>query len=456
MIQNKHFQVVIVGGGISGAIAGISAARAGVSTLIIEQNGFLGGMLTAAGVGPMMTFHAGEKQVIQGITGELIERLKTKGLSTGHISDTTGYTYSVTPFDLEGMKRELENMLLESGGTLLYHTMLAEVIKEKQKIKELLICNKAGLSKISGDVFIDATGDADLSAWSGVDFVKGRESDGLSQPMTMKLRMYNVDISKIRSFIKENPQEFPRLKGDTSIIDKAERLSIGGFVNILKTAREQGEISFSREDVLFFETSNPGEVIINTSRITGLDSTDPYELTKGEIEGRRQAEEISRFLKKRIPGFENAVLSYTGPSIGIRSSRQIKGLYTITEDDVIKGKKFEDTVVCYAYPIDIHSPTGENTLSTHLDQGEYYTIPYRALINGQVENLITVGRCISGNFASQAAFRTTPGAGAIGHAGGAASAIAAKSGKPFTELDYSEIKKLLIEQEAFLGYKEMR
>lgn len=453
MIKNKQFEIIIVGGGISGAIAGISAARAGTDTLIIEQNGFLGGMLTAAGVGPMMTFHAGETQVIKGITGELVDRLKVRGLSPGHIIDSTGYTYSVTPFDLEGMKIELESMFIEAGGTLLYHTMLAEVIKDKNNIAELIICNKSGLSRIKGKVYIDATGDADLSAWSGVDFVKGREGDGLSQPLTMKLRMYGVNIPAVKDFIRNHPEEFPRLKGDTSIIDKTERLSIGGFVNILKEARDCGEISFQREDVLFFETSNKGEVIINTSRITGLDSTNPYELTKGEIEGRKQAAEIAAFMKKRIPGFENSVLIFTGPSIGIRSSRQIKGLYTIKESDILTGRKFNDAVVCNGYPIDIHSPSGENTLSTHLKWGEYYTIPYRALINDKVDNLITVGRCISGNFAAQAAFRTTPGAGAIGHAGGAAAAISIKTGKSFRELNYEDIKQLLVEQQAFLGYK---
>jgi flavin-dependent dehydrogenase len=129
---NKPFDVIVVGGGISGAMAGIGAARAGAKTLVVEQYGFLGGMLTAAGVGPMMTFHAGDEQVIRGTTGELIDRLKEKGQSPGHIFDTTGYTYSVTPFDVEGMKRELELMLTEAGGEVLYHAMLASVDFEAQ------------------------------------------------------------------------------------------------------------------------------------------------------------------------------------------------------------------------------------------------------------------------------------------------------------------------------------
>ena len=110
-MNNNQYDIIVVGGGISGAIASIAAARLGSKVLIVEQRACLGGMLTTSGVGPMMTFHAGEKQVIQGITGELIDRLVAKGKSPGHIFDTTGYTYSVTPFDAEAMKFELEKML---------------------------------------------------------------------------------------------------------------------------------------------------------------------------------------------------------------------------------------------------------------------------------------------------------------------------------------------------------
>lgn len=448
--MKKKYELIIVGGGISGVIAGISAAREKIDTLIIEQNGFFGGMLTSAGVGPMMTFHAGKTQVIQGITGELIDRLKQKGLSTGHIPDTTGYTYSVTPFDIEGMKSELECMYLEAGGQILFHSMLANVVTENRKIKEITICNKAGLSILEADYYIDASGDGDLAAWAGVEFIKGRESDGISQPMTMKLRMYGVDIPLIRKFIHANPDEFPRLKGDTSIIDKSERLSIGGFTKTLKRAKDAGDFTFSREDVLFFETNNLGEVIINSSRIPNLDSTNPADLTKGEIEGRKQAKELLHFFIKYIPGFKNATLSFTGPSIGIRSSRQIKGKYTITKEDILTGRKFKDAVVCNGYPVDIHSPTGEDTYSEHLKWGEYYTIPYRSMINNQIDNLITVGRCISGDFEAQAAFRTTPGAGAIGHAGGAASVIAIQQSKDYKDLHINEIQELLLKQNAFL------
>lgn len=446
----KEYDVVVVGGGISGAMATVAAAKNGGKALVIDKNGFLGGMLTASGVGPMMTFHAGETQVIQGITGELIQRLVARGKSPGHIFDTTGFTYTVTPFDLEAMKIELEDMVLENGGEILYHTMLADVKVENQKIKEITICNKAGLSKVMAKVFVDATGDADLSMMAGVDFTKGRPSDGVSQPMTMKLRMNNVNMEKVRAFIKANPDEFPRLKGDTSIIDNSDRLSIGGFVKMLKKAQDKGDISFKREDVLFFETNNYGEVIVNTSRLLGYDSTNPSSLSKAEIEGRKQARELENFLKANIPGFENAQMEFTGPSIGVRGSRQIKGVYTLTGEDLITCRKFEDGIAHSGYPIDIHNPDGEGTKAKKLKWGEYYSISYRSLINDKISNMVTVGRCISADFEAQAAIRLTPTVGAIGHAGGVAASIMAKDGLESNEVDIKELRRVLLEQKAFL------
>jgi hypothetical protein len=444
------YDVVVVGGGISGAVAAIAAGRAGAKSLLLERFGFLGGMLTAAGVGPMMTFHAGATQVVQGITGELIERLQAKGHSIGHIPDTTGFTYSVTPFDPEGMKRELEIMAIDAGVDILYHTTLADGTVENGQLVDILICNKAGLERCQARVFIDATGDADLSARIGVPFEKGRKSDGLAQPMTMKLRLYNVDIPRIKNFIKDHPEEFPRLKGETHGIDLSPRLSIGGFVKTFGRAKADGAISFEREDLLFFETNNPGEVIVNTSRITGLDATDPKQLTQGEIEGRRQAEELYRFLKGYVPGFEQAIVHSTGPQIGVRSSRQVRGVYTLTRDDVASGKKFEDSVVCYGYPVDIHNPSGSGTEASHLQWGDYYTIPYRSLINSGIRNIVNVGRGISAEFEAQSAFRTTPGSGAIGHAGGCASYLALSYGDDFSKVPVGELQDMLRSQGAFL------
>ncbi|MGV2881710.1 MULTISPECIES: FAD-dependent oxidoreductase [Paenibacillus] len=448
-----NYEVIVAGGGVSGSIAAIAAARAGAKTLIVESGGFMGGTLTAAGVGPMMTFHAGSKQAIQGITDELIQRLRSIGKSPGHIADATNYTYSVTPFDAEAMKYELDLMLQESGGEVLYHTMLAGAEVSDRRIKSLTLCNKAGLSQMSAEVYIDATGDGDLAAWSGVPFSKGRDADEMSQPMTLKMRMRGVDIGRIKDYIKEHREEFPRMNIDISQMNTAARMSVVGFDKQFREAKERGEVSIPREDVLFFETNNPGEVIMNTTRILGKDSTNPWSLSLAEIEGRRQCRELEVFLKNYIPGFENSVVISTGPSIGVRGSRQIKGVYTLTAQDILTMKYFEDVIAHSGYPIDIHSPDGEGTKTDSLEWGSMYGIPYRSLITNEIDNLIVVGRCLSATFEAQAAVRTTPTVGAIGQAGGAAAAQAVKQRIPVQQVDIPRLQRTLQEQGAYLELK---
>lgn len=446
----QQYDVFVMGGGISGSMAAIAASKTGAKTLIVESHGFLGGTLTANGVGPMMTFHAGDKLAIQGFTNELIERLKRLGKSPGHIFDTVGFTYSVTPFDAEAMKHELELMVTETGGEILYHTMLAGVETENGRITGIKVCNKSGLSDIHASVFIDATGDGDLSAGAGAEYTKGRESDGATQPMTLKMKMYNVDIPKVKEYIHSHPEDFPLYNGDTSIIEKAPRLSVGGFDSLFKKAKERGEISIPRENILFFETNNPGEVILNTTRIIGHDATDALSLSRAEMEGRKQCRELELFVRKYIPGFEHAVVESTGPNIGVRGSRQIKGVYTLTADDILQQRKFDDTIAHSGYPIDIHSPDGEGTKHQKLEWGGMYSIPYSCMITSSVKNLIVIGRCISATFEAQAAMRTTPTTGAIGHGGGVAAALVAVEGKNVQDVDIKKVQTILKEQGAYL------
>jgi len=163
-IQNmKTYDLIVAGGGIAGSMAAIAAARLGIQVLLLEEEGYLGGSLTACGTGPMMTFHAGETQVIRGIADEVINRLVAKGLSVGHIPDSTGYTYTVTPFDAEGMKRELELMCLEANVALLFHTSIVRTDIQDGLLSSIDCLCAGNLFTLSASYFIDATGDADLA-----------------------------------------------------------------------------------------------------------------------------------------------------------------------------------------------------------------------------------------------------------------------------------------------------
>lgn len=425
--MRECYDVVVCGGGAAGVFAGIAAARMGATTLIVEQDGYLGGTLTRSGIGPMATFHAGEKQIIRGLVDEFIQRLVKKGKSTGYVKDTSNYVSSLVNIDIESAKVELESMVLEAGGELLYHTMLGGVRAADGRIQAIEVCNKAGFSTIKAKVFIDATGDADVAYRAGVPCTKGRSADGLCQPMGMKARYCNVDIGRLKKFICDNPEQFPRMFKDISVLKEECCVSTAiGFYGVWEEAKAKGEIDVPRNNVILCETATPGEVLINTTRLQGFDATNPEHVTRAEVEGRRQCAQIDAFLRKYVPGFENAHLMFTGPTVGTRSSRQIVGLYTMTEEDILEQRHFEDEICYSSFPIDIHSPDGQGTRNVMPTYPYVYYcgIPYRSLVCGEIENLIVAGRCLSATFEAQSALRTTGIVGAMGHAAGVAAALA--------------------------------
>ena len=454
--QGLTYNVIVIGGGPSGVMAGLASARSGAKTLIVEQHGYLGGSLTAMGVGPMMSFHnnIGE-QVVRGFPQEMIERLMNQGASPGHIEDSTTYCTTVTPFDSEYLKVEMENMLNESGADILYHTKLAGVqTDQKGAILNIVLCNKAGLSSFSAEVFVDASGDGDLAVQSGVEFQTGRKSDGATQPMTMNLKLCNVNTEKIRQYAIENPDDFEFAHGVEEGIKRLKqtpRISLGGFKKAWQKAKEKNEIDIPREHVLFFETATPGVVIVNTSRIQGMDATDPFQLSKAEKIGRQQCMQLFHFLRQKCSGFENAIRMDASSQIGVRESRHVKGLYTLTADDLANQKKFPDTIALGGYPVDIHSPEKEQTDSIHFAKGTTYRIPMRCLLIGKPDNLVVAGRCISATHEAMAAFRVTPIAMAIGQAAGTIASISAKQQLPPTQIAYEQVRDKLLEDGALLA-----
>lgn len=445
------FDVIVVGGGIAGTLAAISASRMGSNVLLIEETGCLGGSLTTCGTGPMMTFHAGTTQVIKGITDELIQRLVKKKLSPGHIPDSTGYTYTVTPFDAEGMKHELELMAQEASVTILFHTMLDQVEKENGKVNGIGLISCGKHIAVSSRIYIDASGDGDFLVQADVPCNIGREKDGANQPMTMNFRLSNVDIPQIRELMDQDISLFPFLTAHPGLQRQASRLSCSGFQEIMKQGIKEGKITFDRDIVLFFETNTKGEVIVNMTRINGLSPVDPLQLSNAEIEGRRQVWELYAFMKEHVPGFHNAQLISSGPSVGIRTSRRMVGCYTLTERDILSERHFDDAIAAFGYPIDIHSPDGAATRSEFLRNGAWYTVPYRVLTNQTVPNIIATGRLVSCTFEAMASVRLSPLCGAMGQAAGVAASLCTKLKCYPSQLDVNALQRELLSQGAFLG-----
>lgn len=444
-----HYNVVVIGGGPAGTVAAIASARQGVSVLLVEQNGYLGGMLTCAGVGPQMTFHAGSTQIVRGIPDEIICRLQELGLSPGHMEDFVGYASSITPFDAEGMKLILETLALESGVQLLYHTVYTGCTVEKGRITKVKLYSKNGFFDVTADVFLDCSADADLATHAGVSSVYGRDSDNLAQPMTMNIKVANVDREEVTAFVKSNQNDMlATIPFDH--LDQIPRTGIQGAYSLIKAAKANGEFDVDRDMVLCFETNNPGEFILNMSRVVRKSAVDPFQLTEAEIEGRKQAHQIVAFMRNHIPGFKNCLIVSTGPNIGIRESRKINGCYKLTAEDLLDNRMFSDAIAMGGYPIDIHSPDGATMKHRFLKPGSWYSVPYRSLIVNEVENLIVAGRCISTTHEACAAIRVTPIVMAIGQAAGTAAAQSVLSSQPANTLDTDILRDTLKKNDAFL------
>ena len=445
------YDIAVIGCGIAGSLAAVAAARGGAKVIAIDEAGYPGGALTAMGTGPMMTFHAGETQVIRGLGQELIDRMQAKGLTPGHTVDSTGYTYTVTPFSAEGLKVELEQMMLEAGVQILYHTTAtdAEVSEGILQAVDCFSCGKR--MRIQAKVFVDATGDGDLLELAGIPFENGRSSDGKNQPMTMNFKISGVNTDEIRKIMENHYEYFPFLCKKPGIEKLTPRLAVSGFQEIMREGIKQGKITFDRDIVLTFETDAAEEMIVNMSRINGEDPIDPFSITRAETEGRRQVWELFKYLKEAVPGYENARLLSSGPNVGIRSSRRMCGDYMLTTSDELNGTMFEDRIACCGYPIDIHSADGEATDTTFLKEGSYYSIPYRCLTNPTVRNVMAAGRNISCSFEAQGSTRVSPCCAAVGHAAGCAAALAVKESVLPGEIDVRKLQNELLAQNAFLG-----
>lgn len=439
--MNTDFDIIICGGGPAGIAAGIAAGRCGAKPLLIERYGFLGGMSTAALVNPWFTFHNQKgEQIVRGIAQEIVDRLISVGASPGHLRDTVGFVYSCTSFDPEIYKRVAELMLREAGCRILYHSMVLGAQLQGNCIQEIVVACKSDQRKFRAKVFIDTTGDADLSAFAGVPFQKGREKDAAMQPMTMNFRVGGVDLEPVVEYIRQNPREFH----DETLFDQLEPLTgVSGFFTLWREA----QLDIPRDRLLFFAGARPGEVNVNTTRIVGMDGTNAVDLTAAEQEGRRQVMLIVKFLRDKIPGFGDCYLLALPTQVGLRETRRIVGDYILTGEDVVEGKRFDDAIALSDYPIDIHSPTGGGlTLSGAAK--DYYGIPYRSLVPKDVENLLVAGRCLSATHEGHASARLTPTCMAMGQAVGTAAALCVSDDVAPRELNATRLQEALRKQGA--------
>lgn len=417
--MTRAYDVVVVGGGPGGIGAAVSAARNGANVCLVERYGFLGGMATAGLVNPWMpTGHGHEGEIVAGVYREIRDALRKREAARAKPQIHGGLT-----FDEEDLKVILDEMMRSAGVDVWFHTVFIDAKTARRRIRSIRVVNKSGELTIEGKLFIDATGDADLSLRAGATTEQGRQSDGLVQPMTLCFRMSGVDVDRVP----------PR--------DEINR--------IYAAEREMREWINPRGTVLKFPSVHPNVIHFNTTRVVG-NPTDGRELSAAEMEGRAQVQEMVAFLRERVAGFENARLSHTAAQIGVRESRRVIGEYVLTVEDVLGARKFTDGICRGAYCVDIHSPTGEDTDIRQLAPGTSYEIPYRCLVPKGVMNLLVASRCISATHEAHGSLRIMPIVIGIGQAAGTAAAMCAKDNKTPRRLGARKLRKLLIEQGADL------
>ena len=383
--------------------------------MLIEKYNCLGGAAAYALVSPFMGFRTGMPDgSLKNLAGDLFLDVVKEARELSSVSEDS----PITLFDEEAMKMTLLRRARSAGVKLLFNTAVTAVQAEEGRIVSLEAVCKAVKMKFTADSFIDATGDAELSALAGCECLVGRDEDGLCQPMTLCFRVGGIDKEK---YFKIKPE----------------------INNIYNEWQREGKIKNPRENVLCFNNLNDGVIHFNTTRVVKKCPTDPFELTEAEIEAREQVYEMMDFLRKAIDGFENARLLSTALHIGIRESRRVVGEYTLCEEDLVSLRRFDDAIAVSNYAIDIHNPNGTGTVFREFKSGEWYEIPYRCLVPKGMSNLLVAGRCISSTHEAQASYRIMPFCAEIGQAAGCAAAVAKNSGKTVRDVDVSNVRETL-------------
>ncbi|SFH68840.1 Tat (twin-arginine translocation) pathway signal sequence [Selenomonas ruminantium] len=442
--------VCVVGGGAAGTAAAVSAARKGAKVVLIERGISLGGLATQGCVFPCMpTFAEGSDTPY--IT-DLNNRMEKQGVSPFQdVTDSdTFYGGGRARYVPEYLSLVYEEMCAEQGVDILYNAALVGAQTDGGRITACIVQTVAGLGKVEAKVFIDGTGDALLSRFVGIPVEKGSEKTGRNQPMSLRFEMGGIDMAKVYHFFRDELKDgWKTPLSDRLIIDalKDGRTPFVEFDKMKTTAKFfQGGVSrgeLTKDDVVYIQAfSIPGKpdvMSMNCPEMPALEfsSTDAVSYSKAVSFGRKMMRRLAAFFIKNIKGFEHAYICREASMVGVRESWRIRGKYYMEAEDYLKAHHFADAVCRTAYPIDIHDVKLD--LFKKLKKGDYYEIPYRALVTNEMSNLLVVGRCASGSFAAQASFRIQPTCMSMGEAAGIAAAWGLSQNVAINEIKWEEI-----------------
>ncbi len=395
IVRTDFYDFVVCGGGVAGFAAAVSAARKGLRVALIEKNAILGGVATAAGINQLLGGRKLDKNnkhihVVGGIFDELTDRL----IKSGQAIEPNDIDLSFNPFgwyprmasgiscDETALKICLEDMCIKAGVRVYFNTVITEA-DFKENLKAVIVFNKDGFVRIEAKMFADCTGDADIVNFCGLPYLKGRAEDGLMTPCSTEMHLENVNTKEFVTY--QNEHQSPKL---TEIIDKLRNKGIWDFPFDIFVA-----VRLVEEDVF----------LVNTIRQRGIDGTKEEDITRAIIKGRSDCVRLFNIIRDHFPGFKNARIRKISDCLGVRETRRIVGEYTVTINDALSGKKYEDTVAATTYNFDLPDPVKAGydpmlgSVRKPKDERRHIVIrlPYRSLLPKGVKNLIVAGRCLS-------------------------------------------------------------
>lgn len=429
------YDLIVAGGGPSGSAAAICAARLGAKVLLVEAMGCLGGMGTSALVSAWSDLADGERMIVGGIMGELLETMYARGYYKPNINpdEWRKKLHGGFGYNTEGLKLLLDELCLDAGVEIRFFTRVVDVDVSGKTVRGVIANNIEGHQYIRAKAFIDATGDAVLSQLCGAEYREaGRDTPDIMAP-TLCAAVADLD-------------------GD-----------------VFKTSTQQEAVFKAIEDGFFTQKDRhiPGifrsgqtTAIMNAGHLFGTNAVNCRSLSDGMIQGRKFAREYNEFFRRYVAGCEKMNVIATGSLLGIRESRRVVGEYELNYDDFTSRRSFPDQIACYNKSVDIHvhdcsDEQWERYRKEFLELdrpavGEYYGLPYGILVPEGWENLWVAGRCNSSDIKLHGAVRDQPACFMMGEAVGTAAVQSIATGQPACDLNTETLVETLRKQGAYL------
>lgn len=444
--EGEAYDVAVCGGGPAGVAAAVAAARGGMRVLLVDGAGQLGGNGTSGLVSHWLggRMNDCERWAVGGIFKSLCERAAEEGIALIPTPDPAkkyqphgwhqGQLAAGIPFDPFRMAWLLDRAVAEAGVDVLLLTQAVDVVAADGRITHVVLFNKSGFTAVLCKAMVDATGDADMAARSGCGVTTGRDEDGLMTPASLMFHVDHVDQAALDAYIHE--KDTPRFR------EEITRL------------REQGAWPFPYEIFISVQLDAPGTMMINTTRLVGIDGTDGASLTRCMQDGRQEIKTLLKIMREHIAGFENVRLKAVAQMPGIRETRRILGPRTLRVEDIAAGKDFDDCIGFSSYGWDLPDPKEPSKNPSHGKKREVTPIPYGVMLPDAMANLICPGRAVNVERPVLGPLRVMAPCMAMGEAAGAAAAMAVNAGAAFAEVDTAALREALARQGAVVEWEE--